>query len=93
MHLDDEFAHLPWRAMLIKDNEGDWGICAAAWKGMSAGKPGVPGTRYKRGVPGKPGKILFPHFPRVLLRNCYQNSVSHWIQNSSHINFRTLSRI
>ena len=33
-----------WRGMLIKDNEGDWGICVATWRGMTKGKPGVPGT-------------------------------------------------
>ena len=32
-----------WRAMLIKDNEGDWGICVAVWRGMKKGTPGVPG--------------------------------------------------
>ena len=32
-----------WRGMLIKDNEGDWGICVAAWRGMKKGKPGIPG--------------------------------------------------
>ena len=32
-----------WRGMIIKDNEGDWGICVAAWRGMKKGKPGVPG--------------------------------------------------
>jgi hypothetical protein len=29
--------------MIIKDNEGDWGICVATWRGMTKGKPGVPG--------------------------------------------------
>lgn len=33
-----------WRGMIIKDNEGDWGACVAAWRGMKKGKPGVPGT-------------------------------------------------
>ena len=33
-----------WRAMLIKDNEGDWGICVAVWRGMKKGTPGVPGN-------------------------------------------------
>ena len=33
-----------WRAMLIKDNEGDWGICVAVWRGMKKGKPGIPGN-------------------------------------------------
>ena len=32
-----------WRAMIIKDNEGDWGICVAVWRGMKKGTPGVPG--------------------------------------------------
>ena len=29
--------------MIIKDNEGDWGICVAAWRGMKKGKAGIPG--------------------------------------------------
>jgi len=29
--------------MIIKDNDGDWGICVATWRGMTKGKPGVPG--------------------------------------------------
>ena len=32
-----------WRAMLIKDNEGDWGVCVAVWRGMKKGTPGIPG--------------------------------------------------
>ena len=32
-----------WRGMLIKDNEGDWGVAVAAWRGMEKGRPGVPG--------------------------------------------------
>ena len=30
--------------MLIKDNSGDWGVCTAAWKGLSPGTPGRPGN-------------------------------------------------
>jgi hypothetical protein len=30
--------------MVIKDNEGDWGICVAVWRGMKKGKAGVPGN-------------------------------------------------
>ena len=33
-----------WRAMLIKDNEGDWGICVAVWRGMKKGTAGIPGN-------------------------------------------------
>ena len=33
-----------WRGMLIKDNEGDWGVAVAAWRGMKKGEPGVPGS-------------------------------------------------
>ena len=33
-----------WRGMIIKDNEGDWGICVAAWRGMKKGKPGIAGN-------------------------------------------------
>ena len=36
-----------WRGMIIKDNEGDWGICVATWRGMTKGKPGVPGMLYQ----------------------------------------------
>ena len=35
--LDSSFGYSKWRAMIIKDNEGDWALCAAAWKGMKAG--------------------------------------------------------
>ena len=34
-----------WRGMLLKDNEGDWGVAVAAWRGMKKGQPGVPGKR------------------------------------------------
>ncbi len=30
-----------WRAMLIKDADGDWGILKATWTGMRQGVPGV----------------------------------------------------
>ena len=33
--------------MLIKDNDGDWGMCVAVWRGMKKGTPGIPG-KYKR---------------------------------------------
>ena len=33
-----------WRGMLLKDNEGDWGVAVAAWRGMKKGQPGIPGT-------------------------------------------------
>ena len=39
-----------WRGMIIKDNEGDWGICVAAWRGMKKGKPGIPGN-FKNNFP------------------------------------------
>ena len=35
-----------WRGMVIKDNEGDWGVCVAAWRGMKKGKPGIPGMYF-----------------------------------------------
>ena len=28
--LDDAFANARWRAMIIKDDQGDWALCAAA---------------------------------------------------------------
>ena len=27
----------------VQDNEGDWGVAVAAWRGMKKGQPGVPG--------------------------------------------------
>ena len=50
-----QFLTKPWRAMLIKDNDGDWAVLSAAWMGMRPGVPGVPGSRYKSPKPGKPG--------------------------------------
>ena len=35
-----------WRGMLLKDNDGDWGVAVAAWRGMKKGQPGVPGEFY-----------------------------------------------
>ncbi|XP_059096680.1 uncharacterized protein LOC131891171 [Tigriopus californicus] len=54
--LAEDLRNKPYRAMLIKDNDGDWGICTAAWLGMKAGTPGIPASRGRRGVPGVPGK-------------------------------------
>eukprot|EP00095_Tigriopus_kingsejongensis_P000673 maker-scaffold340_size202118-snap-gene-0.21 protein:Tk00673 transcript:maker-scaffold340_size202118-snap-gene-0.21-mRNA-1 annotation:"hypothetical protein LOTGIDRAFT_153725" len=54
--LTDEIRNKPYRAMLIKDNDGDWGICTAAWLGMKPGTPGIPASRGRRGVPGVAGK-------------------------------------
>ena len=34
-----------WRGMLIKDNQGDWGVAVAAWRGMKKGEPGVSGKK------------------------------------------------
>ena len=36
--LDDAFANARWRAMIIKDDQGDWALCTAAWKGMKPGQ-------------------------------------------------------
>ena len=33
-----------WRGMLLKDNDGDWGVAVAAWRGMKKGQPGIPGN-------------------------------------------------
>ena len=41
-----QFENSSWRAMLIKDNSGDWGVCTAAWKGLTPGVPGRPGIRF-----------------------------------------------
>ncbi len=46
--------------MLIKDDDGDWGLCAAAWKGMVSGRPGVP---------GKPGNLLTKMFYKNITQN------------------------
>ena len=47
-----------WRAMLIKDNIGDWAICVGEWKGMQRGI-----SMGRRSVKGDPGhfsaKITF----------------------------------
>ena len=51
LQIDEEFKGTSWRAMIIKDDHGDWGICAAAWKGMTSGVPGVPGRPGHRGKP------------------------------------------
>ena len=32
-----------WRGMLLKDNDGDWGVAVAAWRGMKKGQAGTPG--------------------------------------------------
>ena len=48
----------PWRAMILKDNDGDVGIALASWEGFVAGKPGVkgvPGSQGQTGVAGTPG--------------------------------------
>ena len=65
LELENIFEKVPWRAMLIKDNDGDFGICVAGWVGMRRGVPGVPGTSKTRGVPGKPGD--HGHFKMVFL--------------------------
>ena len=38
------------RAMLIKDSNGDWGVCIASWAGLQKGVPGVPGMAIGRHV-------------------------------------------
>ena len=55
LELDSSFAGKPWRAMIIKDNEGDFGICVGAWVGVKKGVPGVKGSRNRKGIPGTPG--------------------------------------
>ena len=41
--------------MIIKDNQGDWAICSAAWLGMVPGKPGIPGKPGVKGIKGVSG--------------------------------------
>ena len=55
LELDTTFAGVPWRAMIIKDNEGDFGICVGAWKGVKKGVPGVKGSGNRKGIAGTPG--------------------------------------
>ena len=50
--------------MLIKDNEGDWGVCVAVWRGMKKGVPGVPG-KYLQGtheLKRKPENIVLAQY-------------------------------
>ena len=54
-HDGESFEGTFWRAMVIKDNEGDWGLCIGAWKGVKKGVPGVKGTSSRKGTPGRPG--------------------------------------
>ncbi|XP_069133154.1 uncharacterized protein [Argopecten irradians] len=42
------------RAVLIKNNKGDWGVVVASWTGL---KRGVSGTKGKRGTPGSQGHL------------------------------------
>ena len=55
LELNSTFAETAWRAMIIKDNEGDFGICVGAWKGVKKGVPGVKGSANRKGIPGIPG--------------------------------------
>ena len=57
-----------WRGMLLKDNEGDWGVAVAAWRGMKKGQPGVPGKRLI---------IYFPTFDE-LFRDAYLNKFNFY---------------
>ncbi|KAL3852091.1 hypothetical protein ACJMK2_015777 [Sinanodonta woodiana] len=48
------------RAVIIKNNVGDWGICVGSWTGFRRGIPGIRAQRNrmgKRGVPGSPGTL------------------------------------
>ena len=45
-----------WRGMLLKDNEGDWGVAVAAWRGLKKGQAGVPGKGPRKKNPGIRGK-------------------------------------
>lgn len=42
------------RAVLIKNNDGDWAVVTGKWVGR---KKGLPGTRSRRGIPGSPGTL------------------------------------
>ena len=56
LNLDSVYRGCAWRAMLLKDSEGDVGVLVAGWTGAKPGVPGIPGTRHRRGVPGVPAK-------------------------------------
>ncbi|MPC41600.1 hypothetical protein E2C01_035201 [Portunus trituberculatus] len=43
------------RAMVIKTHRGDWAVLVGTWSGL---RPGIPGTRMKRGQPGSPGQLV-----------------------------------
>ena len=66
--------------MLIKDNSGDWGVCTAAWKGLTTGIPGKPGKyiRYRVGQ-------LKMYWPRI-----YMNTESIDITFQEHAIKRAL---
>ena len=82
LELNTTFADTAWRAMIIKDNEGDWGVCVAAWKGVKKGVPGVKGTANKRGTPGVPGHpgyflMIYLNLRTMQTQRVRLNSTSH----------------
>ncbi|KAK3102278.1 hypothetical protein FSP39_010151 [Pinctada imbricata] len=42
------------RAVVIKNNDGDWAVLTGNWTGLRKGIPGEPG---RRGIPGSPGHL------------------------------------
>ena len=49
------------RAIVIKNNEGDWGILVARWDGMKRGIPGRRGNNYRSILEehgGRSGRVL-----------------------------------
>ena len=52
-----------WRGMLLKDNEGDWGVAVAAWRGMKKGQPGIPGNNHNLQPPQIVTPAAFFPFP------------------------------
>jgi len=48
-----------WRAMLLKDSEGDWGMAVACWRGMRQARQAVKsGIKSNPRVKGKPGYFM-----------------------------------
>ena len=52
----------PWRAMVLKDSDGDVAVIVAEWVGKVNG---VPGVRGRRGQPGNETFYLIDTRPRI----------------------------
>ncbi|KAJ8299322.1 hypothetical protein KUTeg_023382 [Tegillarca granosa] len=70
------------RAVLIKNNKGDWGIMTGRWTGVCKGVPGVKGTKHTKGKPGKPGN------PGYLHVKLFKFSTNEWTDLSLESSFK-----